>query len=199
MKRDARTTRRADRVALALLGALLTAGAVVTLLLATGAISQATSYLNSDQPLLNPQLDRSLHDQLWWQLGTLAAGLLLATAGLIWLRRQLPAGRRLHDTHLDVHDDTPGNTVIDGHALANAFETDVRRHPDVLDARADMILDQRIVRLRLTAADDTNVQQLIHDAVTPAITRLTTVAELAAQPAAHIDIRLRHRLTRPLQ
>jgi hypothetical protein len=200
MKRDARTTRRGDRAALGLLGALLIAGAVITLLLATGAISQATSYLNSDQALLNPRLDRSIDDhQLWWQLGTLAAGLLLASAGLLWLRHQLPAGRRLHDTRLDVHDDTPGHTVVDGHALANALEADVRSHPDVLDARADMILDEGIVRLRLTAADDTNVQRLVHDAVNPAITRLATVAGLAAQPAAHIDVRLRHRQTRPLQ
>ena len=78
--------------------------------------------------------------QLAWQLGAAAVGLLLVILGLVWLRHQLPTRRHLHDTTLDVHDDTPGTTIVDGRAFANAFEADVRRHPDVLDARADMLL-----------------------------------------------------------
>jgi hypothetical protein len=200
VKRDTRTTRRGDRLALALVGLVLVAGAVLTLLLATGTIHRLGTLIDPDEPLLDRQLDRSLHDhQLWWQLGTLAVGLLLLILGLIWLRHQLPARRQLHDTTLDVHDDTPGDTTLDGHAMANAFEADVRRHPDVLDARADMLLDEGVVRVRLTAADDVNIEQLVSGAIGPAVTRLTTVAGLPAEPTPHIDIRLRQRETRPLQ
>ena len=138
MKRDVRSTRRGDRIALALIGSVLTTAAVLALLVAT-------------------------------------------------------------DTILDVHDDTPGHTTIDGRAFANAFEADVRRHPDVLDARADMLLDRGVVRVRLTAADDVDVERLVHDAVHPAVTRLTTVAELATPPTPQVDLRLRPRSGRALQ
>ena len=200
MKRDIRSTRRGDRIALTLLGALLLAGAVVALLVATGAIDSLGPYVDGDQPLLNSDLDATLQDdQLAWQLGTAAVGVLLLILGLVWLRHQLPTRRQLHDTRLTVADDTPGNTIVDGRALANAFEGDVRRHPDVLDATADMLLDQDIVRVRLTAADDVDVERLVHDAVHPAVTRLTTVAELATPPTPQVDLRLRPRSGRALQ
>ena len=200
MKRDSRSTRRGDRVALILLGTLLLAGAVLALLVATGAIDNLGSYVDGDEPLLNEQLDATLQDQqLAWQLGTAAVGLVLVLLGLMWLRHQLPARRRLHDTQLTVGDETPGTTTVDGRALANAFESDVRRHPDVLDARADMLLDVGIVRVRLTAADDVDVERLVREAVHPAVTRLSTVAELATQPSAEIDVRLRPRGGRALQ
>jgi hypothetical protein len=199
VKRDVRTTRRADRSALALIGALLVAGAVITLLLASGAIDGLGSYLDGDGPLLNGQLDRSLDDnRWWWQLGAFAAGLVLAAVGLVWLRHQLPAGRQLHPTTLDVDDGIPGDTVINGHALANAFEADIRRHPAVLDTRADMLLDSGTVRIRLTTADDTDLRDVLNEAVRPAMTRLTTVAGLDAEPGAQIDVRLRPRTSRPL-
>ena len=122
-----------------------------------------------------------------------------ARLGLVWLRHQLPTRRQLHDTRLTVADDTPGSTTVDGRALANAFEGDVRRHPDVLDARADMLLDRGIVRVRLTAADDVDVERLVRDAVHPAVTRLATVAELATPPTPEVDLRLRPRNSRALQ
>jgi hypothetical protein len=200
VKRDNRSTRRGDRIALALLGALLLAGAVLVLLVATGAIDSLGSYVDGDESLLNAQLDATLQDhQLAWQLGTTAVGVLLLVLGLVWLRHQLPTRRQLHDTPLAVADHTPGNTIVDGRALANAFEGDIRRHPDVLDARADMLLDQGIVRVRLTAADDVDVERLVRDAVHPAVTRLTTVADLATPPTPQIDLRLRPRTGRALQ
>jgi hypothetical protein len=119
--------------------------------------------------------------------------------GLVWLRHQLPTRRHLHDATLEVHDDTPGATIVGGRAFANAFEADVSRHPDVLDARADMLLDRGVVRVRLTAADDVDVERLVNDAVRPAITRLATVADLATPPTPEIDVRLRQRDGRPLQ
>jgi hypothetical protein len=200
VKRDARSTRRGDRIALALIGALLTTAAVLALLVATGAIQTLGPYVDRDEPILNPRLDTALDDhQLWWQLGAVAVGLLLVILGLVWLRRQLPTRRHLHDTTLDVHDDTPGNTTVDGRALANAFEADVRRHPDVLDARADVLLDRGVVRVRLTAADDVSVERVVSDAVQPAVARLTAVADLANQPKPEIDVRLRQRDGRHLQ
>ena len=199
MKRDAGSTRRGDRIALTLIGAALTARAALVLLVATGAIERIGSYVDGDDSLFNAPLATSLEDnQIWWQLGTLAAGVLALILGLVWLRHQLPARRQLHDTTLDVHHDTPGDTIVDGRAFANAFEADVRRHPDVLDARADMLLDRALVRLRLTAAEDTQLEQLLSDAVHPAIARLATVAGLATQPASEIDVRLRPRDHRPL-
>ena len=200
MKRDVRSTRRGDRIALALIGALLTTGAVLALLVSTGAIQTLGPYIDRDEPIFNPRLDTALDDhQLAWQLGAVAVGLLLAILGLAWLRHQLPTRRHLHETTLDVHDDTPGTTTVEGRALANAFEADVRRHPDVLDARADMLLDRGVVRVRLTAADDVNVERVVSDAVQPAVARLTAVADLANQPKPEIDVRLRQRDGRPLQ
>ena len=67
------------------------------------------------------------------------------------------------------------------------------------DATADMLLDQGIVRVRLTAADDVDVERLVHDAVHPAVTRLTTVAEMATPPTPQVDLRLRPRSGRALQ
>ena len=200
MKRDIRSTRRGDRVALVLLGALLLAGAVLALLLATGAIDSLGSYVNGDEPLLNEQLDATLQDdQLAWQLGTAAVGVVLVILGLVWLRHQMPTRRQLHDTRVIVADDTPGNTIVAGRALANAFEADIARHPHVLDARADMLLDQGVVRVRLTAADDVDVERLVSDAVHPAVTRLTTVADLTTRPTPEVDLRLRSRRGRTLQ
>jgi hypothetical protein len=200
VKRDVRSTRRGDRIALALIGALLTTAAILALLVATGAIESLGPYVDRDEPILNPRLDTALDDhQLAWQLGTVAVGLLLVILGLVWLRHQLPTRRHLHDTTLDVHDDTPGSTIVDGRALANAFEADVRRHPDVLDARADMLLDQGVVRVRLTAADDVDIERLVSDAVQPAVAHLTTVADLATPPKPEIDVRLRERDGRTLQ
>jgi hypothetical protein len=200
VKRDIRSTRRGDRIALALIGALLTTAAVLALLIATGAIQSLGPYVDRDEPILNSRLDTALDEhQLAWQLGTAAGGLLLVILGLVWLRHQLPTRRHLHDTTLDVHDDTPGNTIVDGRAFANAFEADVRRHPDVLDARADMLLDHGVVRVRLTAADDVDIERLVSDAVRPAVTRLTTVADLATPPKPEIDVRLRERDGRTLQ
>ena len=200
MKRDVRSTRRGDRIALALIGALLTTAAVLALLVATGAIHTLGPYIDRDEPILNSRLDAALDGhQLAWQLGAVAVGLLLAILGLVWLRRQLPTRRHLHDTTLNVHDDTPGTTTVDGRALANAFEADVRRHPDVLDARADMLLDRGVVRVRLTAAEDVNVERVVSDAVQPAVARLTAVADLANQPKPEIDVRLRQRDGRALQ
>jgi hypothetical protein len=200
MKRDIRSTRRGDRVALALLGALLLGGAVLALLVATGAIESLGSYVDRDGPLLNDQLDATLQDdELAWQLGTVAVGVVLVIFGLVWLRSQLPTRRHLHDSSIPVADDPPGGTLVDGRALANAFEADVQRHPDVLDARADMLLDRGVVRVRLTAADDVDVERLVNDAVHPAVTRLATVADLADRPAPEIDLRLRPRRGRALQ
>jgi hypothetical protein len=200
MKRDTRSTRRGDRLALTLIGTLLTAGAVLALLVATGAIERLGPYVDGDDALFNSRLATALDDhQIWWQLGTVVVGVLLLILGLVWLRHQLPAGRQLRDTTLDVHDDTPGDTVVDGRAFANAFEADVRRHPDVLDARADMLLDRNLVRLRLTAADDTELERLLGEAVRPAIARLATVAGLPTQPASETDVRLRPREGRSLQ
>jgi hypothetical protein len=200
VKRDTRSTRRGDRIALGLIGALLTTAAVLALLIATGAIHSLGPYIDGDEPILNSRLDNALDDhQLAWQLGAAAVGLLLVILGLVWLRHQLPTRRHFHDTTLDVHDDTPGTTIVGGRAFANAFEADVSRHPDVLDARADMLLDHGVVRVRLTAADDVDVERLVTDAVQPAISRLTTVANLATPPTPEIDVRLRQRDGRPLQ
>jgi hypothetical protein len=200
MKRDKRSTRRGDRIALGLLGVVLTTGAVLVLLVATGVIQSLRAYIDRDEPIFNRRLRTALDDhQLAWQLGAVVVGLLLVIAGLVWLRHQLPARRQLHDTHLDVHDETPGNTIVDGRALANAFEADLRGHPDVLDARADMLLDQGVVRVRLTAADDVDVERLISDAVQPAVARLTTVASLGTPPQPEVDVRLREREGRSLE
>ena len=194
MKRDVRSTRRGDRIALALIGAVLTTAAVLALLVATDTIQTLGPYVDRDEPILNAQLDAALADhQLAWQLGAVGVGLLATILGLVWLRHQLPSRRRLHDTILDVH------TIVDGRAFANAFEADVRRHPDVLDARADMLLDRGVVRVRLTAADDVDVERVVSDAVQPAVARLTAVADLADQPRPEIDVRLRRRGGRSLQ
>lgn len=200
MKRDVRSTRRGDRIALALIGAVLTTGAVLALLVATGANQTLGPYVDRDEPIFDARLATALEDhQLAWQLGAVGVGLLLTILGLVWLRHQLPSRRRLHDTSLDVHDETPGHTTVDGRAFANAFEADVRRHPDVLDARADMLLDRGVVRVRLTAADDVDVERVVSDAVQPAVARLTAVADLADQPRPEIDVRLRRRDGRSLE
>ena len=53
MKRDAGSTRRGDRIALTLIGAALTAGAALVLLVATGAIERVGSYVDGDDSLFN--------------------------------------------------------------------------------------------------------------------------------------------------
>lgn len=201
MRRDARTTRRVDRVALALIGLGAVTVAVLILLLSTGAIHRLTRSVDTDRPLFNDRLARSLDDhRIWWQLGTVGVGLLLVVLGLLWLRRQLPSGRRLHDTTLtNLGDDIPGRTSIDGRALANGLEADLQRHPDVLHARADVLLDDGVVRVRLTTTDDVDIERLTTDAVRPAVARLAAVADAQPAPAAQIDVRLRPRPARNLQ
>jgi hypothetical protein len=186
---------RADRAALLLTGGAALVVSVVMVLLATGAVHHLGHFIDGGGPLLNTRFDGSLiADQTWWQVGAVGVGVVLVVIGVWWLRRQLPPRRVLQDTTFgDLGDGTAGDTIIHGRALANGFEADLRRHPDVIDARADVLLNAGLVRIRLTAADDVDVQQLASEVVRPAIARLAVIADIALEPRTEIDIRLRRR------
>jgi hypothetical protein len=200
VNRSTRARAVGDRAALTVVGVAALVVATLMLLVATGTIDRLGRFVDGDRPLLGPRLDRSLTDhQTWWQLGTVGVGVVLVALGLWWLRHQLPARRELHDTTFtDLGDGTPGDTTINGRALANGLEADLRRHADVIDARAEVLLDAGLVRILLTAADDVDVERLTTDAVRPAVARLAAVADIDTPPTAQIDIRLRPRKGRSL-
>lgn len=199
--RDGSATRRLDRTILMIVGLVLIAVSVLSLLLAAGIIDGVGTVLGVDRPILGTGLDDRLADhQLPWQLGVVIAGIAVALAGVAWLRRQLSPRRRARPTTLDGLDDgVAGTTSLGALALAGAVESDLRRHPSIIDAHVDMVLEEGLVRVRMMAAHDADVRAVMAEAVGPALGRMGVVAGLAERPEAQVAVRLAQHRPRNVQ
>ena len=118
---------RVERATFSILGLLLLAAGLYTLLRGLGTFGSGAS----DDPLISASTRRFLgdHEGWWWAAGA-AAALLCVLAGLALLRRQLRAvPRRGADPLVRRRDD--GVTRVDRGALTGALEDELEHLPDV--------------------------------------------------------------------
>jgi hypothetical protein len=192
MKRLRNRQLRLSRVLLVVVGLILLAASVAGLLLATGKVDQWSDALDAGRPLLNAHGDRFLadHRSLLQGIGV-ALALLAIVVGIWWLRHQIPPVRHQHDNEFANTDaDHAGSNVVQGGALAHAFEADLERARSVTRARAEFHPDEQRIRLRLDVDDDASIRDVLDSVVAPAVDRVTTVGELGARPTVDTDIRL---------
>jgi hypothetical protein len=191
MKRRRNRQLALQRVNLGILGTLITAAAVVGLLITSGTVRRLTDWVDGSAPLLNDAIDNSLEsDAVWFQIGALAIGVLLVALGAMWLRRQIPPLRHQQSHDLpNTSDETPGTNIVDGAALAGALAADLERHPAIDRAVVEVRSDDNLVRLQIAAADTLPLAELHSSVITPAVQRASTVGEFDQQLTTQTDVR----------
>jgi hypothetical protein len=173
---------RVERATFSILGLLLLAAGLYTLLRGLGAFGHAAS----DDPLISASTRRFLgdHEAWWWAAG--AAGALLAVlAGLALLRRQLRAVPRRGGSPL-VRRRDDGVTRVDRGALTAALEEELEHLPDVDRASARLVRAgaHPLVDLRLQVSDDADlgdVRGALEDDALERFRRAIETDQLAAQ------------------
>jgi hypothetical protein len=180
-----------SRTLLLVVGLILLGGAILVGLLATKIVDRYGEALDAHTAILNDHGYRLLKDhELLFQIGAVLVGAVLVTVGIVWLTNQIPPHRH-HEDHVFDNPDPAiaGRNTVAGDALAHALEADLERSPAVERARVEFRTDADLVRLRLDVAEDVAVEDIMANVVTPAIDRITTVAELPARPQLQADLR----------
>ena len=191
MKRLRNRQVRASRIMLAATGLVLLALSSLARLLSTGAVDRYGSRLDSDTVVLNDDALRFFDaHRLGLQGIVFAGGVMAAALGVRWLLHQIPPIRHQEDNEFANPDsDLPGSNTVAGGALAHALEADLERSDAVTRARAEFRTGDNVLRLRLDVDEKANVDTLLDAVVTPAIERITHVAELGAALVVQIDLR----------
>jgi hypothetical protein len=125
-------TRRTNRIGLTLLGLILTAIGVLTLLTGFGVLGRD----RADSPVLIPEAARFAADTAWFWPVVAAAGVLLALLALRWLAIQL---RSNHLGDIAVEDDRRrGETILSPSALTSALDTEIESYHGVANATSSL-------------------------------------------------------------
>jgi hypothetical protein len=142
-------------------------------------------------------LPRWLLDQ--WHAWGMWALLLLSVAGLVmcwlgWLLLRAELRVRRHRTPAEIvlesgHGETSGTTSVRGHALTQAAERDLQRHPAVEQARVGLTGDSEHPEMhaRIDMTADTDLQ-VVDEHVARTLQQLTTTSGLRPQ---HVQITVR--------
>jgi hypothetical protein len=178
---------RVERTTFSILGVLLLAAGLYTLLRGLGAFGADAS----DDPLISESTRSFLgdHEAWWWAAGA-AAALLAILAGLALLRRQLRAVPR-RGSHPLVRRRDDGVTRVDRGALTGALEDELEHLPDVDHASAHLVRagTHPLVDLRLRVADDADlgdVRGALEDDALERFRRAIETDQLAAQ--VHVEL-----------
>jgi hypothetical protein len=182
----ARPTERLNRVLLTILGVLLVAAGIYTLLRSWGALGDAAA----DDPLFTPAARNWVDRNQGW-FWPVMAGLstLIALLAVRWLIAQLRTDR---PGSSDLAWSTPsGRTRIQAGAIADAVSDDIESDPGVERAVVRMVGDEEHpeLHLYLDARDDASLAELRDHLETGAIPRLRSALELD-DVAAHARFRL---------
>jgi len=182
----ARPTERLNRVLLTILGVLLVAAGVYTLLRSWGALGDSAAH----DPLFTASArDWVQRNEEWfWPV---AAGLstLVGLLALRWLLAQLRTDR---PGNSDLSWSTPsGRTRIQASAIADAVSGDIQTDPGVERATVRMVGDEQQPELHLyiDARDDAALAEIRDQLETRAIPNLCTALDLP-EIAAHARFRL---------
>lgn len=159
--------------------------------------------LNADDAVLNPEGDQFLfnHSQLL-RIISLAVATVALSLSFSWLRLQFPRRRHQDDltfasrsvSLLDAQANgqliTAGSSLIRGHALAQAFEEDLRHSPAIHRAQAEFRIGHDVICLRLDVDDQADVAELYNHAIQTAVDRVNLVAGFQPPPRIVTDMRL---------
>lgn len=193
MKRSRNRQLGRHRFALGLLGLLLVAGGVTTLLLGEAVVDGLGEWIDAEGVVLDDEADAAIRDdQRWFQLGAMGAGLVLIVLGLWWLRRQVPARRIHHDRDLPPSSgDVPGTNTVRGGALAEALEHELEADPRISGVVAEVRADDEKVRLTVSVGESLSANEL-DELIRPAVRRVGRVAQMDGDPEVLTDVRLVH-------
>lgn len=191
MTRSGTRASRADRVILFLVGAVLTAAAVVLGLLSLDRIASISNWAHGRSAVLSPEIDRSLHAHaLAYRLGAVGISTVLIVLGALWLLRQLPLRRpdADHPVENPLEDTVPGANFVRARALAGALENDLARYDPIANATAELDLNRNRIHLRIDTYATAALPEVKTGVIDPAVDRLVTVAQLT-DPDVDTDVR----------
>jgi hypothetical protein len=178
---------RVERATFSVIGLLLLAAGLYTLLRGLGTFGHGAS----DDPLISGSTRRFLgdHEAWWWAAGAVGA-LLAVLAGLGLLRRQLRAVPR-RGAHPLVRRREDGVTRVDRAALTGALEQELEHLPDIARASARLVRagTHPLVDLRLHVADDADLGEVRGAVEDDALERFRRAIE-TDQLAAHVHVKL---------
>jgi hypothetical protein len=190
-----------QRVVLIVFGIVLLGAAVLGALLSLNVLTLSPIF-DPETSVLNANSDRFIaaHTTLL-RMGGMAGGLVAAALSLYWLKLQLPPAHHQDDVKYvtttksaehgqELIDVVVGETLVEGKALAHAFESDLLRFPEIRQARAELRLAESTIRLRLDVDQSSSLPELLSGPVQTALERLTRVAEFATTPMLYTDVRL---------
>jgi len=182
----ARPTERLNRVLLTILGVLLLAAGIYTLLRSWGALGDAAA----DDPLFTSAArDWVDRNQDWFWPVMAGVSTLIALLALRWLLAQLRTDR---PGNSDLAWSTAsGRTRIRAGAIADAVSDDIESDPGVERATVRMVGDEQHPELHLyiDARDDASLAEIRDHLETHAIPHLQSALELD-DVAAHARFRL---------
>lgn len=172
----------ADRLALALVGLVALGAGGYGLARSLGAFGVA----QSEAVLLDTALRQRLAENAGWVAGAATfLALVLAWASWRWLRRQL-GGSSSTPGQVRVAAGAGGHTAVEGRALAQAIEGDVKAGPDVSEARVRLVGAERAPGLELAVdltprADPLAVRRHVEEHVLPRARAALELEELGAR------------------
>lgn len=191
MKRRRNRQLAAQRFALGVLGAIITAVAVVGLMITSGTVDRLTTWIQGSEPLLNASLDGTLESNtVWFQVSALAVGAFMVLLGVLWLKRQIPPMRHQQSHHFpNTSDRIDGTNTVGGSALASALADDLEQHPAIKRAVVEVRSDDDLVRLQISSDDTFALSELRDSVIAPAVERVSTVGEFGHALTAETDVR----------
>jgi hypothetical protein len=179
-----------QRVVLVAVGIVVLGIAIVGFLLSFN-IVKVSAMLDPDTTIINAASDRFIADHtMLLRVLAMAGGVVGVAVSFYWLRLQLPPARLQDDvTFKTIATTELGTSVVKGTALAHAFENDLLRGPEILQARAEMRLAENTIRLRLEVDQAASLEALINGPVQTALNRLSRVGEFP-MPSLQTDVKL---------
>lgn len=184
-------TRRVNRTALVLLGLVVTAAGVLTVLVGAGVFGTGLA----DGPVLVPAVSRFAADTGWFWPAVAAAGLVIALLALRWLIVQL---RSDHIGEIDVESDrSHGETVLSPAAVTAALDAEISSYHGVDSATSSLreVQGRTLLLVRVRLDGRTGAAEAAHAIESRAVAHARQALDDADLPA-RVEITLTPRRVR---